>query len=62
MSSAPMSDAAALLSLSVLLNGERVLQLPPLGASVDVATIKMLIEAEVSRPQHQQRGKRLRGD
>lgn len=48
-SAAPMADTTALLSLSVLLNGERVLQLPPLGGSVDVATVKMIIQAEVRR-------------
>jgi hypothetical protein len=39
-----MSD----LALSVVLDGDRVLQLPPMAATVDVATVKMMIEMEVS--------------
>jgi len=36
------------LSLSVVLNGERIVALPTLGAHVDIGTIKMLIGAETN--------------
>jgi hypothetical protein len=43
-----MSDSASMLSLSVLFNGDRILSLPPLAQTIDVATIKMIIGTEVS--------------
>lgn len=43
-----VSSMSSLVHLSVLLNGDRVLPLPPLATTIDVGTIKMIIASEVS--------------